>query len=74
MSPLIYDSYVGLCKVETEILKEAENAKKITFLDQKMSFFSIFRLFSKFHFLACTTLLICYKIRNGFYSFTVSVK
>ena len=42
-----YDSYVGFCKLENEMLKEAKNAENHIFR-QKMSFVSVFQNFT-FH-------------------------
>ena len=41
--------YLALCELENEMLKEAKNAEK-SFLDQKMSFLSVFSLFKFFIF------------------------
>ena len=59
--------YLMCCKLENEILKEAKNAQKWYFWVSKWSFLVIFQGFeplSKFHFPACSTLVIthtCYK-------------
>ena len=42
--------YLGLCKPENEILKKAKNRSKITFLDRKISFLSVFSHFQTFIF------------------------
>ena len=53
-----YMILLGLCKLENEILKKAK------IFSAKRSFLSVFFLFSKFHFPACTTLDIIYIILN----------
>ena len=42
--------WLGLCKLENEILKEAKSAKKAQNLDQKMSFLSVFSHLQHFGF------------------------
>ena len=50
---ITHEPWLGLCKLENEILKEAKNlkiAKKITFFDRKMSFLSLFIVFQNLIF------------------------
>ena len=43
-------SYLGLCKLEREILKKAKNAEKSHFLTKKISLVSVFSLFQNIIF------------------------
>ena len=54
---MLQASYLGLCKLENEILKEAKKAENHIFR-RKNHIFGRFLPPSKFHFLACTTLVI----------------
>ena len=53
----LYRSYLGLCKLENEILKEAKKAENNIFRSKNV-IFERFKPLSKFKFLDFTTLII----------------
>ena len=68
-------SYVGSCKLENEILKEAKNRKKLPkmiLLRPENVIFERFWPLSKFNFLACSTLVMSHLQKQFLISTTTS--